>query len=796
MRNISKIAGFFTKIVVLAALITFSSSAYSVYSQLATKEQQIRALEDMVDIYRYQAGGLFWKQEMYGFDPDEIFERYKSYIENAWTLDEAKGLTPVEEREVLTPNQVRYLFIGLTSEFHDGHVSNTMFNGSATTAGLRTVALHGRLLVAAKHPIHHKPVSEEFEVEAYDEIIEIDGRGLSFYKTRNLNYISNGTIQARKDEALERILEIPHALIPPYSDKPTVKIKFRRGEQEFTNEYEWTTVDTIDLTRPINPSEAERADEMYKSDQEFVFGAKGAVRSAFMEGIRNIIKDQIDSGNHTLKIQDLGRDINMKLSEGFLKITKGVADSFFNKQLDQPLTDDQIKAVLSRLSMVSPIERIKAYVISEEGQKPVAMLRIPSYAPNSFGDVLKEIQFITSVIMSLKESEVDTLIIDQATNPGGYVAYVHMLLRLFATPEEPLVAQKIQYVLNEILFNSYLQTAGLDNMLKGEIQDEELRRKYLEFLREQMEDGMKVSSWLPFNMDVDLRTDDVYGVIKITEDMPYWDKKLVVLTDSRSASGAEFFPAIIQDNDRGLVLGESSPTMGLGNPVVGHIDVLQRAEMRFRCAFAMCRRHNEEYPYIENLGVKGDVQRTIHIEDLKEGLKKNARDILDATYMYREGKSDREIQIALNRTNSLEQARQFIKGDDRLLNEGITQVVQQFRADVAGLNNSIEEDLNDWLLAYTKLFDTLEELEEAREVPHEAWDLVAIPLPDELTKSDYVLKSETRKDVVLRRFEEMLENGSLKDKPNTQILIKHIFNNAYKIQGFFHFNTPCELLFN
>ena len=793
--NISKVLGFFTKLLLLVTLLALSSAAHSNYRQLQTKTQQIKALADIVDLYRYQAAGLEWKQELYGFDPDEVYERYRSYIMGAMTLDEAKGIVRVEKRDVLTPDQVRYLFIGLTSEFHDGHVSLMNFSGKATTAGLRTVALHGRLLVSALHDTLHKPVDEEFKAQPYDEIIEVDGRPVSFYKNRNLNYISNGTIQARKDEALERILEIPHALIPPYSSQPTVKIKFRRGEQEFTNEYKWTTVDEIDLTRPVHPSETQRREEMYKKLSDFVFGAKGAVTSAFMEGLRTLSMSQ-DPNDPTIMVQDIGAQLNLSMSEEFLKVAKSIADSAFNRQLQKPLDPNEIDQIMNQMSMVTPVERVKAYIIQEKHEDPVAMIRIPSYAPDSFADVLREINFITMVIGNLKQSNIDTIIIDQATNPGGYVAYVHLLLRLFATPDKPLVAQKIQFVLNEILFSSYLQTDGLDKILTGELVDPDERRKYLEFIREQMEEGMATTSWLPFNLDVDLRTDDTFGIIKATEGVPYWDRHAVMLVDSRSASGAEFAPAIAQDNDRMLIIGEGSPSMGLGNPVVGHISTVQRAEMRFRCAFAMCKRNNEEFPHIENLGVHADVQRTIHIEDLKGGLAKHARDILDATYMYRKGKSHREIQVALNRTNALEQAKMFVEGDARLINEGLTQVVYQFRSEVAGLDKPIEEEVKPWLAAYTKLFNTLEELEEAKQIPHEAWDLVAIPLPEELVESDYVLKTATRKDVVLRRLEEMLENGSLKDKPNTRALVLNLFENAYRIQGFFHFNEPCELLFN
>jgi hypothetical protein len=85
----------------------------------------------------------------------------------------------------------------------------------------------------------------------------------------------------------------------------------------------------------------------------------------------------------------------------------------------------------------------------------------------------------------------------------------------------------------------------------------------------------------------------------------------MVMVDEFSASGADMFPAIIQDNHRGPIFG--TRTMGAGGSVVG-FNATAYTESFFRITVSLMNRgtviQTHEFPpapYIENIGVRADI---------------------------------------------------------------------------------------------------------------------------------------------------------------------------------------------
>src|SRR4029450_7653608 len=90
-----------------------------------------------------------------------------------------------------------------------------------------------------------------------------------------------------------------------------------------------------------------------------------------------------------------------------------------------------------------------------------------------------------------------------------------------------------------------------------------------------------------------------------------YTKPLMVLVDEFSASGADMFPAIIQDNHRGPIFGMR--TMGAGGSVVAY-QATAYTESIFRVTVSLMNRANPvsvpgfpTAPYIENIGVRPDI---------------------------------------------------------------------------------------------------------------------------------------------------------------------------------------------
>jgi C-terminal processing protease CtpA/Prc len=90
-----------------------------------------------------------------------------------------------------------------------------------------------------------------------------------------------------------------------------------------------------------------------------------------------------------------------------------------------------------------------------------------------------------------------------------------------------------------------------------------------------------------------------------------YSKPLMILVDEFSASAAEIFASIIQDNHRGLLFGMR--TMGAGGSVVG-FDATAYTEASVGITLSLANRGHmvttPEYPpapYIENIGVRPDL---------------------------------------------------------------------------------------------------------------------------------------------------------------------------------------------
>lgn len=769
---------------VLITLFATSSICFAQgYRQLATKEAQLQALDEVIMAIKYQYGGYEIKEELFGTSIEVLRAKYADLIEKAMTVDEALGFVEKVPRQILTRHQFRHNINALISELHDGHINITSPYGKATILGIRTVSLGGRLYVSSFSDEKVKVVRQDMPIQRDDEIIEVDGRPVSFYKNRNLNYGNSGTIEVRKDEAFERILEIPHQLIPPLSQNKTATVKFRRGTVEFTNEYAWTTIDAIDLTRPLTVPEGVLRSDPYQEDAPLQLGAMGTVRSYFFEGLMRLAKARDKDGKPIIKLTDLGEQINF-FRTGQLKVAAaqfsiGAVDSRVQKTLSN---SDANNFALSILSM-APVNRIRAHIV-EVGSKKIGVIRIPSYSPESAAELFNEIGWIASAIAVFNKTEgLDTVILDQLSNPGGAVTFGHMVLAMFASKDKPLKAMRTRLLLSDRLMgHAYLhQESDFSEVTP------EQRREFIENLSAQAEAGKRTSDPVPFSMDTDFKISDQHGSISPLEDMPTWDKKLVVLADSRSASCAEIVPSILKDNGRALLVGEK--TMGIFNTLCGHVNSFNLSEMNFRCPYAINERANGECA--ENIGIIPDVERHIGIEDSRERFVGYASDVLATSLLYQSGKSPDEIQAQLNKKD-VQKLLKTLSAEDIKKLASIEFLTKQLRDDLAQVRGDLEQSAAQWANVYIKFFDELERLENAGLVPAASWKYLSVPLPKELIESDPILKTSTRKDVILRRFEEMMAANKFAGKPNTEKLVKAIFKASYKIQGYFNFGLSCS----
>lgn len=288
----------------------------------------------------------------------------------------------------------------------------------------------------------------------------------------------------------------------------------------------------------------------------------------------------------------------------------------------------------AKLWSSSPDALFDAYIFLCPGTKTkVGYIRIPHYMcgvehVQEFGRVMNKFQ---------KETEM--LVIDQLDNPGGSVFYLYALASTLA--KTPLKTPKHHIALTqEEVHTAVSQLPYLDQV----IDDESARRvlgsemggypidylfasltkEFFEFLITQWNQGKLYSD--PIH---------IFGVDKIQPHPDYrYTKPILLLINSLDFSGGDFFPAILQDNGRAVLMG--ARTAGAGGYVYDTSFPNHSGIRDFLLTGSLAERDNKAP--IENLGVHPDITYKCTVEDLTKEYQPYRKAILEVVEKVVKGK--------------------------------------------------------------------------------------------------------------------------------------------------------------
>lgn len=264
----------------------------------------------------------------------------------------------------------------------------------------------------------------------------------------------------------------------------------------------------------------------------------------------------------------------------------------------------------------SEYDLFEAYIYQTKNRELVGFIRLPSYSPfipefffEAFKDVIDHFQGIT-----------DALIIDQTNNPGGSLLYLYAIASLLT--DKPLSAPKHKFSINqEHVFEAFELLKILDKIaneddardLFGEsihgytisYQFVQILKGYCRFIISEWKAGRTLTN--PHYL---------YGVDRINPHPSVnYTKPILLLVDEWDFSGGDFFPAIMQDNKRAVIMG--TRTAGAGGYVRNRVMSNVFGVMMYRFTESIAVRENSEY--LENLGVKPDVDYKWTVEDVRGG---------------------------------------------------------------------------------------------------------------------------------------------------------------------------------
>ncbi len=246
----------------------------------------------------------------------------------------------------------------------------------------------------------------------------------------------------------------------------------------------------------------------------------------------------------------------------------------------------------------------------------------------------REAEAFSHIISYLQETS-EGLVIDQVNNPGGYALYLYALLSMLT--DEPLRVPSHRIMLTQKeATNAYTTIQDLEK-----IDNEEGARLHLgnavmgystslHFAQDLLKYCRFIyQEWCQNNMFTD-RT-YLYGVEEI-QPHPHvrYTKPIMVLINQLDFSGADFFPAILQDNQRALLFG--MPTAGAGG-----YPVTVTYPNRFGIAYMSVTGSFAERPNlqpIENLGVQPDIRYEITQNDILSDFQDYAHKIIEVMREY------------------------------------------------------------------------------------------------------------------------------------------------------------------
>jgi hypothetical protein len=227
----------------------------------------------------------------------------------------------------------------------------------------------------------------------------------------------------------------------------------------------------------------------------------------------------------------------------------------------------------------------------------IGVIRIPSMAPPSVAAALAQLDSE----LTFFNANTDALVIDVMRNPGGLVSFVDAISQRFIPAEFQTLGFQIRAT-GAWLFSFAAQlNAAKANPTTPPNVIANLQANFDEVLSAYNEGR-------PLSDPVSLHP---LGSLTLQPLQNAYTKPLIVLVDEFSASGGDAFPAIMQDNNRGPIVGMR--TMGAGGSVI-QLPATAYTESISRFTVSMMHRGRfiqtpdfPPAPYVENIGVRPDI---------------------------------------------------------------------------------------------------------------------------------------------------------------------------------------------
>lgn len=321
--------------------------------------------------------------------------------------------------------------------------------------------------------------------------------------------------------------------------------------------------------------------------------------------------------------------LNMKLMTGTLDSLGQKPSRFFKPRMDvlfdKPKTAENPYGLGTRKSFIPDLgvklwesdksSTFYAYIYKAEDRKLMGYVRIAQYEAT---DYVKAVADFAQIVDRFQKTT-DGMVIDQVNNPGGSVFYLYALASMLT--DQPLRTPLHRMAINQAdVADALTQIADLEKIKTEQEAQKAIKSSELDGYPPSLQFAQFTLDYYKFivaewTMNHKLTSPYwIAGVNHINPGVSQYTKPILLLVNHLDFSGGDFFPTILQDNQRVTVMG--SRTAGAGG-YVSDIKIQNNIGIdSFRCTESIAERIDGNP--IENLGVTPDIPYEMTAEDFTQ----------------------------------------------------------------------------------------------------------------------------------------------------------------------------------
>lgn len=539
-----------------------------------------------------------------------------------WTLEGeiSKAKNKVLDKENISIHDYQRILTSFFNSTRDYHVGITFYNTALSFLPFGVREADGRYFISW---VSRKNTSATFSVG--DEILTFDNKPISEViaeiKATELGNPESQTDQARAEMILTTRIAATGREVASGPVKITLKPK--NSAKIKTYNLTWTHVPEEINNNNVFTKAAAAINQIFKSSKqtsEFTFASSPIFKKQM---IAPYYKTMASAFNKIYGKPDLNAE------PGDLPEFVGAKKSFV--------------PMLGKIIWQNPPSaNFHAYTFLTPTQKKVGYVRISDYIGGGTDPKVAAMEF--QELIGKFQRETDALIIDEVSNPGGYLFYMYALLSMVAdkpldlfVDRETITQQEVMFAIDALNeFSKYSQVyakadaeSAPDNEIENINKNDETIEGYpiTPELIENMTDYFRsiIDEWNSGN----LLTSPLYffGIPQIKPHAQHhYTKPLLVLVNELSFSCGDFFPAVLQDNKRATIFG--TRTAGAGGVVLGYTHSNRFGIAEYHLTGSIAERLNKEP--IENLGVTPDIIYKPTAKDLQSNYSEYREAVLKA----------------------------------------------------------------------------------------------------------------------------------------------------------------------